>query len=150
MWPFTFTLQCQHLNHCRSARAQGCSRAAANKAAAGPPPPPGRPEEGTPAAPRRPPHPAFLSAPLPLPPLRSCSLCCPKALSWGPGGHSARSKLSTGVQLRAQPRAGPQDTRTGRNKAAAVRQQLSGWVPPPRRGPGARGTCIGFDPVTPS
>lgn len=39
MWPFTFTLQCQHLNHCRSARAQGCSGAAANKAAAGPPPP---------------------------------------------------------------------------------------------------------------
>lgn len=56
MWPFTFTLQCQHLNHCRSARAQGCSREAANKAAAGPPPPPGRPEEGTPAAPRRTPR----------------------------------------------------------------------------------------------
>lgn len=34
MWPFTFTLQCQHLNHCLRARAQGCSEPAANKAAA--------------------------------------------------------------------------------------------------------------------
>lgn len=25
MWPFTFTLQCQPLNHCLGARAQGCS-----------------------------------------------------------------------------------------------------------------------------
>lgn len=34
MWPFTFTLQCQPLNHCLRARAQGCSPPAANKATA--------------------------------------------------------------------------------------------------------------------
>lgn len=37
MWPFTFTLQCHHLNHCLGARAQGCSPA--GRPPRGPPPP---------------------------------------------------------------------------------------------------------------
>lgn len=39
MWPFTFTLQCQPLNHCLRARAQGCSRS--RPPTKPPPPPPG-------------------------------------------------------------------------------------------------------------
>ena len=50
MWPFTFTLQCQPLNHCLRARAQGCSpRRPPTK-----PPPPPRTRAQSPAQPRRP------------------------------------------------------------------------------------------------
>lgn len=95
MWPFTFTLQCQHLNHCRSARAQGCSRAAANKAAAGPPPPPGRPEEGTRAAPPSSPPLLFLLAlsVVPKPYLGDQAATVP-------------APNSTGLECRLPPRAG--------------------------------------------
>lgn len=49
MWPFTFTLQCQPLNHCLRARAQGCSP---SRPPTKPPPPP--PEARAPSIPTPP------------------------------------------------------------------------------------------------
>lgn len=101
MWPFTFTLQCQHLNHCLCARAQGCSPASRQQShrhrchlglwaqRRGAPPPP--------QVPRRT---GLLASSLPPPFLSSFflpSLLFPlfwggvggslKDLSQGPGGH---------------------------------------------------------------
>lgn len=91
MWPFTFTLQCQPLNHCLSARAQGCSR---RRPPTKPPPPP-RTRAQSPAQPRRPGRDGSrprLLRPLCLP--LSCCHCLslslnfyPKDLSPGPGSH---------------------------------------------------------------
>lgn len=87
MWPFTFTLQCQHLNHCLRARAQGCSEPAADKAAPaaaacrGPRAPPSRPPPQDPrkglAAPS-----AFLFPCVPFPSFFLLSLS-PFSFLWG-------------------------------------------------------------------
>lgn len=55
MWPFTFTLQCQPLNHCLRARAQGCSPS--RPPTKPPPPPPPRTRAPSPPPPPRPPRP---------------------------------------------------------------------------------------------
>lgn len=102
MWPFTFTLQCQPLNHCLGARAQGCSPSCL----------PTKPPPGTRGAPtaagdrRRDASPPLLLRPSASldPPLPSRSfffflLFCPKDPSEGPGGHSAQSKPSKSLEL---------------------------------------------------
>lgn len=101
MWPFTFTLQCQPLNHCLSARAQGCSR---RRPPTEPPPPP-RTRAQSPAQPRRPGRDGSrprLLRPLCLP--LSCCLCLSQFLSQGlisgtrqpqgPGPNSPRTSSS--------------------------------------------------------
>lgn len=95
MWPFTFTLQCQPLNHCLRARAQGCSRS--RPPTKPPPPPPGTRAPSLSPAPR--PDPRGREDPEgPAPRLVRCApaaflfpsvsvspFFCPKALSPGRG-----------------------------------------------------------------
>lgn len=99
MWPFTFTLQCQHLNHCLRARAQGCWEPASDKAAPAPLPGTPRPAEPPPPFSRTPP-PFSLRAFLPCPFPSFLSLLFPlygvglKDLSQGPGGHGVLAQIT--------------------------------------------------------
>ena len=117
MWPFTFTLQCQPLNHCLRARAQGCSpsrqptkpplllplRPPGTRAPS--PPPPGRPgRDGSWPRRRRPrSNPPFLSLSFPPPPYTHTHThthaFCPKDLSQDQEATGSGPKLTRNLKF---------------------------------------------------
>lgn len=86
---------------------------------------------------------------LPLPPSSSFSLFLwSRSPILGTRRPQCPLQTARASSVGCRPELGGKDTPTGGNKAPAARPQLSGWVAPPRRGPGVHGTRIGFRPVT--